>query len=189
MGFGISSKSRVLLFQYYGHSNGWRVELATLLNWRLALSVMKWPVLTAVIIGCFCFKAAMHSRFLRSTRCFLYQTIYRTKDYHWSEQTLSNGEIITWSEETLNMLDILVGDSSDARLSTLQLNTSHSQLEQWKASRHRLLWVAVVNRNVGKWNAPGNSIGSHGIPEFKSIGQVSDCLKRDALKFSQQKWI
>jgi len=27
-------------------------------------------------------------------------------------------------------------------------------LEQWKASRHRLLWVAVVNRNVGKWDAP-----------------------------------
>jgi len=26
-------------------------------------------------------------------------------------------------------------------------------LEQWKASRHRLLWVAVVNRNVGKRNA------------------------------------
>jgi len=23
-------------------------------------------------------------------------------------------------------------------------------LEQWKVSRHRLLWVAVVNRNVGK---------------------------------------
>jgi len=25
-------------------------------------------------------------------------------------------------------------------------------LEQWKASKHRLVWVAVVNRNVGKWN-------------------------------------
>jgi len=24
-----------------------------------------------------------------------------------------------------------------------------TMLEQWKASRHRLLWVAVVNRNVG----------------------------------------
>jgi len=27
-------------------------------------------------------------------------------------------------------------------------------LEQWKASRHRLLWVAVVNRYVGKRDAP-----------------------------------
>jgi len=27
-------------------------------------------------------------------------------------------------------------------------------LEQWKASRHRLLRVAVVNRNVGKRDAP-----------------------------------
>jgi len=27
-------------------------------------------------------------------------------------------------------------------------------LEQWKASRHRLLWVAVINRNVGKRDAP-----------------------------------
>jgi len=27
-------------------------------------------------------------------------------------------------------------------------------LEQWKASRHRLLWVVVVNHNVGKRDAP-----------------------------------
>jgi len=26
-------------------------------------------------------------------------------------------------------------------------------LKQWKASRHRLLWVAVVNHNVGKRDA------------------------------------
>jgi len=26
-------------------------------------------------------------------------------------------------------------------------------LEQWKAFRHQLLWVAVVNRNVSKWDA------------------------------------
>jgi len=30
-------------------------------------------------------------------------------------------------------------------------------LEQWKASKHRLLWVAVVNRNVGK-RVPFHSI-------------------------------
>jgi len=30
-------------------------------------------------------------------------------------------------------------------------------LEQWKASRHRLQWVVVVNRNVGKWDAPVKS--------------------------------
>jgi len=27
-------------------------------------------------------------------------------------------------------------------------------LEQWKASKHRLLWVAVINLNVGKRDAP-----------------------------------
>jgi len=27
-------------------------------------------------------------------------------------------------------------------------------LEQWKASRHRLLWVAVINRNVRKRDVP-----------------------------------
>jgi len=27
-------------------------------------------------------------------------------------------------------------------------------MEQWKASKHRLLWVAVVNRNVSKRDAP-----------------------------------
>jgi len=43
---------------------------------------------------------------------------------------------------------------SGARLSMLQLTTSHSPFEQWKASRHRLLRVAVVNRNVGKRDAP-----------------------------------
>jgi len=29
--------------------------------------------------------------------------------------------------------------------------------EQWKASKHRLLWVAVVNRNVGKRDPPERS--------------------------------
>jgi len=27
-------------------------------------------------------------------------------------------------------------------------------LEQWKASRHPLLWMAVINCNVGKQDAP-----------------------------------
>jgi len=40
--------------------------------------------------------------------------------------------------------------SSGARLPTLQPLTA---LEQWKASKHWLLWVAVVNHNVGKRNA------------------------------------
>jgi len=30
-------------------------------------------------------------------------------------------------------------------------------LEQWKASRHWLLWVAVVNRNLDKRDAPFGS--------------------------------
>jgi len=35
----------------------------------------------------------------------------------------------------------------------------------------------------------GDSIRSHGISKLKSIGQVSDCLRRGALKFSRQEWI
>jgi len=34
-----------------------------------------------------------------------------------------------------------------------------------------------------------DSIELHGISELKSIGQVSNCLKRGALKLSRQGWI
>jgi len=38
------------------------------------------------------------------------------------------------------------------RLDTNRLNTSHSQrLEQWKASRHRSLWLVVSNWVMSKW--------------------------------------
>jgi len=37
---------------------------------------------------------------------------------------------------------------SGVRLPTLQLTTSHSQRLNRKASRHRLLWVAVVHWNI-----------------------------------------
>jgi len=40
-----------------------------------------------------------------------------------------------------------------SELNTPTVRASGARLEQWKASRHRLLWVAVVNRNVGKRDA------------------------------------
>jgi len=45
---------------------------------------------------------------------------------------------------------------------------SLTALEQWKASRHWLLWVAVVNRNVIKRDAP--------------VEKHSDLAKEDTLR-------
>jgi len=53
-------------------------------------------------------------------------------------------------------------------------------LEQWKTSRHRLLWVAVVNRNIGKRDAPKLFCSWSGLRLRKWGEKTWSCVK---LKF------
>jgi len=75
-------------------------------NLEVMQIIWQWPVSTTVIIGCFCFKAAMRSRFLRPARCFFTPNHLQNKGLSLERTNvmLSNGKIIiiiTWGEKTL----------------------------------------------------------------------------------------